>query len=303
MHYAQRPPPLNNPITPLDSHPNARPTRRGLCKPPDSSSSKIFNTLINDPLHDGIVEKEGQHGFRLPQCIFPEQMIEKFPATFSTPFGEFWKNACMTLEKAKESHELRDAFQFLLAWRGYFASMHGNLTALSHRSNPDDPPDVMAHFQNRDVAIEITTIDPSHIRQSDNLHAEVGKGLGRFTIPLSKRPASRHEALNMMYGPGTPPSEYIADRNRVWFDSICSRVDRKLNGSFLQKFPSGILLLPGQINGSYGEDVAVQQAFQTIRASNPGAHEWTLAVFYQWNDLQYFSAIDAPGLGFQIQCV
>jgi hypothetical protein len=25
--------------------------------------------------------------------------------------------------------------------------------------------------------------------------------------------------------------------------------------------------------------------------------------FYQWNDLQYFSAIDAPGLAFEIQCV
>jgi hypothetical protein len=229
-------------------------------------------------------------------------MIRRLPATFSTPFDDFWQTSCRPLPN-KDCHELRDAFQFLLAWRSYFASIHGDLTALSHRSNPDDPPDVIAHFQYQDVAIEITTIDPQHIRQSDDLHAKVGKGLGRFVIPLSKGPGSRHDALNMMYGPGNPPSEDIADRNRVWFDSICSRVDRKLNGSFLQKFPSGILLLPGKMDGSYGEDVAVEQAFKRIRASNPGAHAWTLAVFYQWNHLQYFSAIDAPGLGFKIQCV
>jgi hypothetical protein len=229
-------------------------------------------------------------------------MIRRFPATYSTVPDEFWHLSCRTLPP-KDCHELWEAFQFLLASWDYFAPVHGDLQALSLRSNPDDPPDVTAHFLKCDVAIEITGIDPPHIRQSDDLHAKVGKGLGRFEIPLSRKPGSRHEALSMMYGAGTPPSEYTADRNQVWFDSICSRVKTKLTDSFVQKLPRGILLLTGKINGSYGEDTAVKQAFTSIRASIPAAQPWTLAVFWQWNPLQYFYAIDSPELGFKIKCV
>ncbi|MCF7730236.1 MAG: hypothetical protein K9N23_01050 [Akkermansiaceae bacterium] len=51
-------------------------------------------------------------------------MIREFPVTFSTPFMEFWKNACMTLPP-KACDELRDALQFLRIWQDYFQSSHG----------------------------------------------------------------------------------------------------------------------------------------------------------------------------------
>lgn len=213
---------------------------------------------------------------------------------------EFWKDACMTLPP-KECHELRDAFQFLLIWQDYFKSSHGDLKALSHLSNPDDPPDVIAHFTNRDVAIEITTIDPPHIRQSDDLHDKVGKGSGRTEIPLTIKPGSRQEALDMMYIPGHSPWEKVADRNQVWFNSISERVAKKLSSPGFRGISPGIILLPGKIDGSFGEDRAVEQAFASIRASIPQAKGWTLAICHQWNDLHYFSAIDAPESGFEIK--
>lgn len=227
-------------------------------------------------------------------------MIRQFPVTFSTSFMEFGKNACITLP-AKKCRELLDTFQFLLIWQDYFQSNHGELKALSHLSNPDDPPDVIAHFADRSVAIEITTIDPSHMRQSDDLHDKVGQGSGRTEIPLSIKPRNRQEALDMMYVPGLSPWEDVDDRNQVWFNSIYERVAKKLSSPRIRAISPGIILMPGQIEGSYGEAHAVAQAFAAIRASMPAYNGWTIAICHQWNHLHYFSAIDAPGLGFEIK--
>ena len=78
---------------------------------------------------------------------------------------QFWKESCMQLDR-KGSAELRDVFQFLCAWRDHFRARHGELYAISHLSNPDDPPDAIAHFTNTEISIEVTTIDPAHILQS-----------------------------------------------------------------------------------------------------------------------------------------
>jgi hypothetical protein len=170
-------------------------------------------------------------------------------------------------------------------------------------SNPDDPPDVIAHFENRDVAIEITTIDPPHIRQSDDLHNKVGQGSCCTEISLSIKPGNRQEAFAMMYVPGYSSRENVADRNRVWFNSISERVAKKLSSPGLREISPGIILLPGKIDGSFGEDRAIEQAFTASRASIHEAQGWTLAAVHQWNHLHYFSAIDAPGYGFKIKQV
>lgn len=227
-------------------------------------------------------------------------MIRQFPVTFSTSFMEFGKNACIKLP-AKECRELSDAFQFLLIWQHYFQSNHGELNSLSHLSNPDDPPDVIAHFADRSVAIEITTIDPSHMRQSDDLHDKVGQGSGRTEIPLSVKPRNRQEALDMMYVPGLSPWENVDDRNQVWFNSIYERVAKKMSIPRFREISPGIILMPGQIEGSYGEDRAVELAFNAIRTTISESEGWTLAICNMWNHLHYFSAIDAPESGFQIK--
>jgi hypothetical protein len=206
----------------------------------------------------------------------------------------------MTLP-SKECHELRDAFQFILIWKDSFHSKYGDLVALSHLSNPDDPPDVIAHFRNRDISIEVTTIDPPHIRQCDDLHNKVGEGSGRAVMPLTINPGSRQEALEMMYVPGSSPRENVPDRNQVWFDLISERVAKKIGNARVKEISSGILLLPGDIDGSLGEDIAVKEAFASIRRSIPESAGWTLAVCSQWNNVHHFSAIDSPETGFEVK--
>lgn len=206
----------------------------------------------------------------------------------------------MTLP-TKECHELRDAFQFLLIWKDYFQSKHGELKALSHLSNPDDPPDVIAEFEEREVAIEVTSIDPPHIHQSDALHRKVGRVSGRTEVPLSIKPANRQEALDIMYNPGHSPWEKVSDRNQVWQEVIHDRVAKKIGNPGVREIAEGIILLPGKIEGSFGEDLAVKEAFAAIRTAIPESAAWTFAVCNQWNDYHYFSAIDSPEDGFKIR--
>lgn len=200
----------------------------------------------------------------------------------------------MTLAK-KECHELRDAFQFLRIWRERFDIEYGVLEGISHLSNPDDPPDVIAHFSVRDVSIEITTIDPSHILQSDALHRKMGNQSGRSEIPLSCKPKNRQEAIEMMYCPGSAAWENVSDRNQVWLNSIIERVSGKLTNSRIRKIQPGIILLPGRLDGSIGEEEVIKQAFSDIRAAIPDSAAWTLATCHQWNEISYFSAIDTCG--------
>jgi hypothetical protein len=227
-------------------------------------------------------------------------MIRRFPASFSTPSAQFWSEACMMLD-TKGCHELRDAFQFLFIWKEHFESKFGELQGISHLSNPDDPPDVIAHFSHGDVAIEITTIDPPHILQSDALHRKMGNERGRSEIPLSYKPKDRQEALEMMYCPGESSWENVSDGNKVWFDSITERVATKLSNSGVRHIQTGVILLPGRMNGSFGEVETVHRAFSAIRTAIPESEAWTLAICHQWNDLSYFSAVDFPGSGIEFK--
>lgn len=175
---------------------------------------------------------------------------------------QFWSEACMTLPE-KECHELRDAFQFLRIWREHFEIEYGVLEGISHLSNPDDPPDVIAHFSVQDVPIEITTIDPAHILQSDALHRKMGNQRGRSEIPLTYRPKNQQEALDMMYCPGSAAWENVFDRNQVWFNSIIERVAGKLSNLRVRQIPPGIILLPGRMDGSMGEEEDTLNRFRT----------------------------------------
>ena len=222
-------------------------------------------------------------------------MIRKFPASFSTPSAALLDDARTTL-KGKEAQELREAFQFLVIWEDFFEGIHGELQAISHLSNPDDPPDVIAHFTGGDLSIEVTSIEPPHIHQSDALDKQEGQGRGRSGIPLSIKPTSMEEAMDLMYLPGGAQWETVADRNQIWINSIVDRVGKKLDCSRLKSVSSGILLLSGHLEGSLGEEDAVRRAFSAIRQSRPESTEWDLATCCQWNHLHFFSTLDHSGV-------
>ncbi|MCW1913077.1 hypothetical protein OJ996_05810 [Luteolibacter sp. GHJ8] len=193
--------------------------------------------------------------------------------------------------------------QFLSIWNDHFQSRFGPLNGTSHLSNPDDPPDAVGHFGSNDIPIEVCSITPGHVKQSDALHRKEGGNRGRYDIPISQKPRNADEAKNWMYGPaGADIYEAVEDANNTVYDSIIGAAKRKFGKASIARLQSGVLLLPGdRLFGSFGEEEVVRAALGSIRKEIPDAKDWIIAVHHQWNGWECFSAIDAPSSGFALR--
>jgi hypothetical protein len=203
----------------------------------------------------------------------------------------------------KEWFEAINVFQFLSIWRGHFESKWGPLRGTSHLTNPDDPPDAVAHFQGNEIPIEVCSITPAHVKQSDDLHRKIGGNQGRYDIPISQKPRNAVEAKDWMYGPGGADIwEPVADSMETVHQSITAAAKRKFGMESIMKLRPGVLLLPGdRLFGSFGEEEAVKAAFKAVRNEVPAAKDWMLAVHHQWNASECFSALDDPLVGFRLK--
>lgn len=226
-------------------------------------------------------------------------MKRKFHVTFCTPEDQFWRESCMTLQ-TKGAHELRDAFQFLALWPEHFYARLGELRGLSHLSNPEDPPDVVAHFTSGDINIEITTIEADHVLQSDSQHRKRGGG-ARTEIPLSNHPTSAREAAEIMYTPGHPKAwENVSDRRDTRFVILVKRANEKFQNHRIQNLAPGILLFTGSLFGDDSERSLLKSAFQAL-SELPESHGWTLGFVFRWNSLSFFTALHDEESGFKFR--
>jgi hypothetical protein len=219
-------------------------------------------------------------------------MVHKVETTFDTDETLFFSSLPPILS-GQQKHEALIAFQFLKASRRLFPDL--NLIAISHHSNPDDPPDVVAHFQSHaseecEIPIEITSVDPPHIHQCNALHRKVGGNQGRMIPRMTVSPRNQEEALDEMYGNGTA-WESVADRNALWTEKIVSAAKRKFESSKIQNYSSGILLIEGEFVNGVGEREAVREAFETIRSDSQNFCGWTLAAFRPLNVLENFTEV------------
>lgn len=225
-------------------------------------------------------------------------MKHTFTVTFDTSHDELWDEARMSLKGTKEVHEMRDAFYFLTAWKAYLQSLYGELYSITHLSNPDDPPDVIAHFTKVDLNIEITSLEPNHIHQSEPL-VDLHSNKFRTSIPISYIPRNRSEAEEIILTPGHPNAwENVADRAAVRYETVVCRIKAKLENPRLLKLMPGVILLTGSLMGDPFEEQALKEAFQEIRKT-PQSEGWTLATIYQWNHCSYYFTLDGAESGFQ----
>ncbi|MBX3740381.1 MAG: hypothetical protein KF712_05280 [Akkermansiaceae bacterium] len=191
----------------------------------------------------------------------------------------------------KGYQEFQKAQEFLDLWKIFFHHNYGNLLGISHLSNPDDPPDIIAHFEKGEIPIEITSITPRHIFQSDAMHGKSGRNIARQDIPVSKKPKDAQEAREWMYGQGGN-WESLNDSNRVWHDEIISSVTRKLSNPSNLKQENGILLLvTNRLFGHFNEEEMVKIAMKTSLDRLPEEHNWMIAIHNQWNSSQCFSVL------------
>jgi len=227
-------------------------------------------------------------------------MRTPFQVTFSTPSESIWEEASKTLAGSKEMHEVRDVFSFLTIWREYLNSVFGELHSLTHLSNPDDPPDVIAHFHNGDLNIEITSLEPNHIHQSERLERQ-HLDKCRTSIPISYRPHNGAEALEIMLNPGHPLGwEGVSERCAVRNETLVSRALSKLENPAVQALNPGVILLTGNLMGDPHEEQALLTAFQEV-AALPSAVGWQFGTVYQWNCSSFYSTVYSAQSGLQVK--
>jgi hypothetical protein len=229
-------------------------------------------------------------------------VIHKFDWGFDADIAVLINDAHAAMGE-KEWKEAVQVIEFLSIWKDHFQSKFGPLKGTSHLSNPDDPPDALAHFETSTIPIEVCSITPPHVKQSDALHKNEGKNRGRFDIPISKAPRNAAEARDWMYGlAGADIWEPVSDATETVHCSIVEAAERKFGKASIARLQPGLLLLPGdRLFGSLGQEEAIRAALATIRREVPVASEWTIGVHHQWNGQHCFSAIDDPSSGISLK--
>ena len=227
-------------------------------------------------------------------------MKTTFPVTFANSTDDLWKLAGERLG-GTEYCELRDAFQLLTLWRDEFRGRWGELKEISHLSNPADPPDVIAHFANASVNIEVTSIDPEHICQYSKLSGTELRDVAAAMLPLSHKPASKNEALKIMRHPGHPKAwTRTEDKCGARREVIRERVQKKFQKATIQAIEPGILLLTGDVFGARFEHNAIEEIFAEI-AAMPNSQAWLIAIVHCWNSVDFYTAIQCPKRGFKFK--
>ena len=164
-----------------------------------------------------------------------------FPARYTDQpyrFHELGERAGLDF---KQQTELVDALAVLNAWSDRFANIFGPLVRLEHRSNGDDPPDVVAFFEDGgSLAIEHTIAEHSHLKHHRSIFPN-----GGCTLPASSQPTKNRDVLIeqtfSLYEPGRwarVDAEDAADRAMVR-----ATIEKKLSPSKLAQFPNGGMLL------------------------------------------------------------
>ncbi len=227
-------------------------------------------------------------------------MINKIPTSIATPESELLTTAARQLDD-QGFLEYCAAIHFFTIWPDIFDDVHGKLNAISQCTNPDDPPDIVAHFERGDILMEVTDIDPGHIHQNNKLHRQMGGNAGRNKIPISKRPKNADEAMAIMYTPGHPDAwENLTDRTVARADALLGQAKKKFTNPRILALTPGILLFTGNICGDQFDRPLIEAGFQAIHQTIPASRPWILAMCHRWNSSGgYYSAFLHPSLGFQ----
>jgi hypothetical protein len=215
----------------------------------------------------------------------------RFPVNFSTPLDELIQLARAEITSPKGRQELLMAFDYLLLWQDRFREKYGELVSVSHLSNPDDPPDVIAHFEGAELAIELTTGDPSHLPQSDALYNRIGNNRARTQVPFTINPGNAEEAEDMMFIPGYAPWEPVADRNTERARLIIERARAKFELPGVQKFSEAIVLLNSGEFGAQFDATGVFQGIQHVKSELSSHTGWMIGYISRNNDWDYFTAL------------
>lgn len=228
-------------------------------------------------------------------------MKTKFDVTFNTTIADLECMGRHSLSNIKkELPELVESFDVLKTWEAEFEHRFGSLHQLIHHSNPDDPPDVVAHFEQGILGIEHTEIEPTHVKQGEAVHRKERGSKGHCEMPLSGSGTyTSNDIKEIMWGRADPRGwEEVGVHFQTRCDLITSAIQKKIC-----KYPvGGLLVMKGSLGGwpnEFEDELNVIDHAFGVATSMPGISKWIVAVHKRWSAQKVFSVIWIPGLGYK----
>lgn len=188
--------------------------------------------------------------------------------------------------KGKGANEVFHSWDALRCWKDRFEGRFGFLSECIHHSNPDDPPDLTFVFENGQIEVEHTRLEPSHIGWANALHRRVCPDKC-ITVPsISYRPKNQRDLLSTMLSPGSSWTNEDAEMSE-WF--------LFLENLILKKFKDragGVLVIQ---NGLTFLEAEIRFLAEAIHARLSSIHgliqDWTVLLHTQRNSIQFISCL------------
>lgn len=150
------------------------------------------------------------------------------------------------------TRELLPAFHFVRAHRiDFFDNIPIEATVSLRHQDGDDPPDVVFEFKDRTVAIEVTSADPKHFHQNEDIREEFRyQGIVTHDLPRSIATKSRQESERKLTGQDPDTWESVSDYLKSSIDGILREVKRKIEKrnvqDLVEKYSIAVVLVTGQ---------------------------------------------------------
>jgi hypothetical protein len=193
----------------------------------------------------------------------------------------------------QEVYECLDMFQI---WRDLLQDDFGTVTAINHRSAPNDPPDLEFIFDNRVVGMEHTKLLPSHVGEADAWLRKSGKGGG---LPSISSPPKNKDELREIVAGVRPAWSNVIDDWKTIFDLLAVTLRKKMGG-----MPNGGII--GVVCGLFvmdsNEQLLAQIAHDIVNRPELGDFApYTLILLSRPNPSQFYSALVRRGVSIREQ--
>jgi len=189
--------------------------------------------------------------------------------------------------------EVLRCYDVLCIWTDKFSHL-GKLESLDHHSGGDDPPDVVARFDSgATLDLEHTSVEPAHRHWADKLRG----GGGGVIPPLTGKYESRDELMQAMNPFGGGGWAKVSDEAVARYDLICEAIKKKIE----KHPPGGVLVMDGDV---HPRGLEFREALEVAASQSlflPGSERWMFAFSDRANSQQFFSAMFAKDIPFEVR--
>jgi hypothetical protein len=124
--------------------------------------------------------------------------IIPLPLRFGLGYEEIYEIVEAAGGDDKACNEVAECWDMVQIWRNWFAENLGEITAIRHRSQNDDPPDLEFVLVGRTLGMEHTRLLPEHVGKAKAWMRKLGSG--GFIPSVAKKTTDPAELMDIITG-------------------------------------------------------------------------------------------------------